>query len=277
MVDCQWNGGSRVSLGQKCQLASGLMEITYDTGAKVILQGPVTYEVEANGGYLAVGKLTGKLEKKGSGVRGQGAETRNQKSPDPPSLTPYPFVIRTPTATVADLGTEFGVEVNRDGVTEAHVFVGAVKIVASRDQNNSSREQIIHAGNAARVSGSGNQLMAIPSCERRFVRMVPLQTKTARSDTYAKLVLSMKPFAYYRMEEPKSGLGADKVCDVAPGAHDGSCCWQMNMAVPHGDPDDLVQPSSYADGMWMIVSTCGTSRPATPIGFRYQPGSMLRV
>ena len=29
------------------ELASGLMEITYDTGAKVILQGPVTYEVES--------------------------------------------------------------------------------------------------------------------------------------------------------------------------------------------------------------------------------------
>ena len=64
MVDCKWNGGSRVSLGQKFELASGLMEITYDTGAKVILQGPVTYSVESNGGYLAVGKLTGKLEKK---------------------------------------------------------------------------------------------------------------------------------------------------------------------------------------------------------------------
>ena len=51
-------------LGDKFALASGLMEITYDTGAKVILQGPVTYEVESNGGYLSVGKLTGKLEKK---------------------------------------------------------------------------------------------------------------------------------------------------------------------------------------------------------------------
>ena len=89
MVDCKWNGGSRVSLGQKCQLASGLMEITYDTGAKVILQGPVTYQVEANGGYLAVGKLTGKLER---GERGEGrgervtnrkSEIRNQKSPIP--------------------------------------------------------------------------------------------------------------------------------------------------------------------------------------------------
>ena len=63
MVDCQWldspkseirnpkeiqnqkseiiNQKSLVSLGDKYALASGLMEITYDTGAKVILQGPV--------------------------------------------------------------------------------------------------------------------------------------------------------------------------------------------------------------------------------------------
>ena len=37
------NPQSLVSLGDKFALASGLMEITYDTGAKVILQGPVTY------------------------------------------------------------------------------------------------------------------------------------------------------------------------------------------------------------------------------------------
>ena len=68
MVDCRWEKGSEirvqgsgaenqkseipnpkslVSLGDKFALASGLMEITYDTGAKVILQGPVTYEVES--------------------------------------------------------------------------------------------------------------------------------------------------------------------------------------------------------------------------------------
>ena len=65
------NPQSLVSLGDRFALASGLMEITYDTGAKVILQGPVTYEVDANGGYLAVGKLTGKLEKKGEGEGGR--------------------------------------------------------------------------------------------------------------------------------------------------------------------------------------------------------------
>ena len=128
MVDCKWNGGSRVSLGQKVDLASGLLEITYDTGAKVILQGPVTYSVESNGGYLAVGKLTGKMEKRGerraervekrvvsgqSLVASEGSSIQysafsiQHSSSNPQSLIPNPFVIRTPTATVIDLGTEF--------------------------------------------------------------------------------------------------------------------------------------------------------------------------
>ena len=85
-----------VSLGDKFALASGLMEITYDTGAKVILQGPVTYEVESSdGGFLSVGKLTAELETRG---RGQGKwnltseiSNPNPQSPiprHPPSLSP---------------------------------------------------------------------------------------------------------------------------------------------------------------------------------------------
>ena len=124
---------SPVSLGDKFALASGLMEITYDTGAKVILQGPVTYEVEsASGGYLAVGKLTAKLEKK--------AEGSNPQSliPNPSSLSTIHsplFTIKTPTATVTDLGTEFGVEVDKSGVTESHVFAGKVKVLALAVRN----------------------------------------------------------------------------------------------------------------------------------------------
>ena len=70
------------------------MEITYDTGAKVILQGPVTYSVEGNGGYLAVGKLTGKMERRGERRGERGAALRNQKSeiggPLPFPLSPFP-------------------------------------------------------------------------------------------------------------------------------------------------------------------------------------------
>ncbi len=59
MVDVKWSddphylpppGFAHVSLGRKYILDSGLLEITYDTGAKVILQGPCTYEVESTAG-----------------------------------------------------------------------------------------------------------------------------------------------------------------------------------------------------------------------------------
>ena len=77
MANCKWAdsateaiNGAQVPCGRTFGLSSGLMEITYDTGAKVILQGPVTYEVEsAEGGYLSLGRMTAKVEKKAEGGR----------------------------------------------------------------------------------------------------------------------------------------------------------------------------------------------------------------
>jgi hypothetical protein len=172
-----------VPMGREYSLASGLVEITYATGAKVILQGPVTYKVQSeNGGFLSIGKLTARIEKKGEGGRRKGeksteyevrsteevasgqssvasgqwlvassqrSEIRNQKSEignrksqipnpksqisSPPSRAPRlpsPFVVHTPTATVTDLGTEFGVEVDKRGITTSHVFRGSVTVQA---------------------------------------------------------------------------------------------------------------------------------------------------
>ena len=49
-----------------------VLEITYNTGPKVILQGPCMYDVESSrGGFLSLGKLTARVEK--TRVRGVGA------------------------------------------------------------------------------------------------------------------------------------------------------------------------------------------------------------
>jgi hypothetical protein len=134
MVECRWADPTTetferayVPAGRKYALASGVMEITYETGARVILQGPAAYVVEsASGGYLSLGRLTARVEKKSSGAGVQGSE-----SPHPSSLIPHPsslFSVRTPTAVVTDLGTEFGVEVGKDGNTNSHVFRGSVRM-----------------------------------------------------------------------------------------------------------------------------------------------------
>ncbi len=82
MVDTKWSddkdfmtplGYAYVPIGRKYKLDSGLMQITYDSGAKVILQGPCTYEVESRaGGYLALGKLTARIGERGEGGAGWG-------------------------------------------------------------------------------------------------------------------------------------------------------------------------------------------------------------
>ena len=125
MSECRWAGpqdapAAAVPLGRKYELAAGLVEISYQSGAKVILQGPCTYEVDSvAGGFLSRGKLTARVEH-GSEFRGQGSEHY------PLSTSHYPlFSVRTPTAVVTDLGTEFGVEVTREGNTDARVFQGA--------------------------------------------------------------------------------------------------------------------------------------------------------
>jgi hypothetical protein len=198
MVDCRWDepkirvfDREHVSLGRTYALASGFMEITYASGARVILQGPARYEVEsARGGYLAFGKLTARIEKPGkkSGAKGErtanptlsrsgiepaaslalrpssverresSVENREESvSPTSPSqlstLNSGLFAVRTPTAVVTDLGTEFGVEVSKEGNTTSYVFRGAASVRlgdGSRPQGK-RREVILHENEAVSV------------------------------------------------------------------------------------------------------------------------------
>jgi hypothetical protein len=161
-----------VSLGDRLALRSGLLELTYDTGARVILQGPVTYEVESPvSGYLSLGKLTAKLEKK-SEVRGQRSDAANQKS----GIIGHQFAVRTPTALVTDLGTEFGVEVDRSGTTRSHVFRGAVRFQRlSADGTETDNGWVLHANQSARVAdnSSGEIVVTENAKAAGFVRHIP--------------------------------------------------------------------------------------------------------
>jgi hypothetical protein len=275
-VSCQWREDSRASLGQKIDLPSGLLEITYNTGAKVILQGPVNYQVEANGGYLAVGKLTGKLEKRNNEARMTNDEGLQNSSL---VIRHSSFVIHTPTATVTDLGTEFGVEVSKKGVTETRVFDGAVKIVASGGGIERASERIVRAGGAVRTDAAG-RLRAVTSLgPLQFVRTLP-STPATRAEAYSKLVLSLKPIAYYPMDSWPDGPNADTriVVDSAPGGHHGllhhdrafwpDCVGRFGRALDlHGEgtgdyaavknvPPSTTQQLSFSAWIYCIAASC---------------------
>jgi hypothetical protein len=173
-VDCRWSDSKTgtgdyayVPLGRKYALASGLMEITYDTGATVILEGPCTYTVESKtGGYLSFGRLTARVEKRGEKKAEREKIAANQQSAIqnhqyPPSISSAQFIVRTPTATVTDLGTEFGVAVDKTGLTESHVFRGKVLLAAVGGKERQQEHIVTLAANqSARIEkDSGGQAL----------------------------------------------------------------------------------------------------------------------
>lgn len=181
MNACRWADGAqagfyeRVCIGQQLHLEAGLLEITYDTGFKAILQGPVKYKVtSANGGFLSLGRLTGN------------ATTERARG----------FAVDTPTATVTDLGTEFGAEVMPDGRMQTVVFSGEVKLVTTTPQGRMGTGQFLRAGQAAEVVQDENDpaagelgwfpkviAMAMAQNDRFTRAMPPIPVETLISPT----------------------------------------------------------------------------------------------
>ncbi len=247
MVDVKWSDDPRflpplssrayVPLGRKYILSSGLMEITYDSGAKVILEGPCTYEVDSTaGGYLALGKLTARVK----AVKGKGSRFKVQGSR--PSLHPSSFIlhpsslfsVRTPTAIVTDLGTEFGVEVNDRGLTKTQVFVGKVCLASTAPNGKADEGLVLSAGQTGVVrSDNAAIVVADAAGAMRFVRAMPPPKRACSGDEYAALVLSLQPVVYYRMERPEE-MEEDRLVlfDSSPGGRHGVLHWNYNYGRP---------------------------------------------
>jgi hypothetical protein len=191
MVDCQWAdpktgtvGHAYVPLGRTYALASGLMEVTYDSGARVILQGPCTYNVESRtGGYLSLGRLTAKLQRKtkGGNREAEKGELDNVESRHSNSDL---FAIRTPTAKITDFGTEFGVEVDESGVSRAHVYQGKVEMRAAGSGNSLSILLTANESARAEVGVRGVVALVRQKCQNRtLVREMPKSAAIALFNT----------------------------------------------------------------------------------------------
>ncbi len=137
------------------RLESGLVRLRFSGGADIIIEGPARFEA-AGGGRVRL--MSGRLS-----------------AHVPPSA--IGFTVVTPTATVVDRGTEFGVEAEPvSGTTEALVFEGEVELdpvrpaVASASRHtDGDRGQALRAGEARRVNRAG-AVLVVPPREDRFVR-----------------------------------------------------------------------------------------------------------
>jgi hypothetical protein len=153
--NCLWrmatNGvgfGTRLLAGQRVELAAGLVEITFDDGATVVLEGPATFDVRARGqARLEEGRLAAVVPEQARG-----------------------FAIASTGLNVVDLGTEFGMMADREGATEVHVFDGLVKAQLLDGKGNEVRTVELNTAEAARIQPAVSLVARIPTRGDEFVR-----------------------------------------------------------------------------------------------------------
>ncbi len=110
--DARWGDGkpranyTKLTAGS-LELTSGGVRLLFLQGTEVIVHGPAKFELQSPTCMrLLAGKLTAEVNHDATGG----------------------FTVNTPSASVVDLGTEFGVSVGEDGSTETHVLRGRVQI-----------------------------------------------------------------------------------------------------------------------------------------------------
>jgi hypothetical protein len=152
--NCSWaeasdiGYGSRLRAGQKLNLSTGLIEVTFDDGAVVVLEGPASFDVETRGrAQLHDGRLAAVVPERGRG-----------------------FEVVTSRLNVVDLGTEFGVMADSAGATEVHVFNGLVKAQLLDQAGHKVRTVELNTAEAARIEPAAAVVARIPARDDEFVR-----------------------------------------------------------------------------------------------------------
>jgi hypothetical protein len=132
LVDCRWTSrhGAEDAVAGKIELAGGLLEVTYNNGARAMIEGPATYFLDADdGGTLLRGKLTVCLDAVDARPRASGSRARDLGA----LVDVAPFAVRLPTGRANVLTGQFTVSVDREGISHMTVSRGAVELLYPGD------------------------------------------------------------------------------------------------------------------------------------------------
>lgn len=145
---------SDIKQGEPLGIDSGLVELQLKQGATLLVEGPAEWFIDGNNeAMLKRGKLVATVPNEAVG-----------------------FTIRTPSAQVVDLGTEFGIEVLKDGTSRVDVFRGKVQVHATGKFGEYSASRLLRASESTTISPSSparSQLQVQAAEPDRFHRHAP--------------------------------------------------------------------------------------------------------
>lgn len=148
-------------------LRSGLLELTYPSGVVIVLESPARFDLRSPTTlWLAEGNASANVPPRAIG-----------------------FTIETPSASIVDLGTEFGVSAGAKS-SEVHVFKGEV-MIKNKNEPDALR---LTENRASRIDTQTRTPTGIGYQPERFLRS--LEEPTSH---YRDLIRQLDPVAYYRM------------------------------------------------------------------------------
>ncbi len=155
-VNVQWSGTTRLpELGSPTgtylmRLRSGHVQVTFDTGVEAVVEGPAEFAQDGYGGMaLNSGTLTAKIPARGED-----------------------FTVYTTSARIAGRGgTEFGLVVQKDGLTELHVMKGTASAGLLTDSVGFAMQhpmQDVEENHAIRLDRDTETITSISCDKERF-------------------------------------------------------------------------------------------------------------
>ncbi|MBN1973993.1 MAG: NPCBM/NEW2 domain-containing protein [Sedimentisphaerales bacterium] len=137
----------------KMKLLEGYAAVKFKKGAEVIIQAPSSFNLKSsNKMFMETGWVTAKVPPAAKG-----------------------FEIQTSSSSVIDYGTEFGLMVGNENLSELHVFDGKISLTSNDNSNSSKKQQLwLEHGQAATIDANGHiDRENVADRPRLFIRNMP--------------------------------------------------------------------------------------------------------
>lgn len=175
--NCRWSGatsdlgfGAEVAGGELLQLETGLAELTFPGGARVVLEGPAAFRInDSESIELYSGRVAAAVPTEAQG-----------------------FSIKTPRLVIAETGAQYGVVAGAgaDGSDEVHVFEGDIEARAIDDRGRITSVVNLASLEAARFRSANHRFARFNADDESFVRS--LETRNGPGEG----LLAFENFSY---------------------------------------------------------------------------------
>ncbi|MCH2209471.1 MAG: FecR domain-containing protein [Lentisphaerales bacterium] len=164
-------------------LEEGEVTLTYKHGAEIKIQGPAHYSLKSlELAELSYGQLAAKVPEAAQG-----------------------FTVEAPKAAIVDLGTEFAVNVNKQGQSQVYVYEGEVSSSLLNDDGTTLMNASLY-DEEGMIIDAEKQTVSELTESLNFIRVDPKSGSQLQvSQEYIKAVKAASPLAYWRFENLDQG------------------------------------------------------------------------